>query len=146
MEEQNQQGQIKKTPFTEGKKLVDENLMHADIAQNTQSMINTPMDDDTGVDPKDREFIEHVLKLINDKTIDLYNPNTLINKPVYEKLDYKAQGIADINGVSLLAALRQIKKLYDHGYDKTYQIQNLINQCRLTKERLENECGDIYII
>jgi len=148
MDDQNQTSQpvIQKTPFTEGKKLVDQNLMNTQIDEKTQSMINTPMVDDTGVDEKDQAFIQNVLKLINEKTIDLYNPETLMNKPVYDKLDFKAQGTADFNAVSLLASLRQIKKLYEQGFAQSYQIQNLIHQCRVTKERLEQECGDIYII
>lgn len=145
MDEQNTQ-QIKKTPFTEGKRLVDQTLVNSQINEKTQEMINTPMVDDTGVDEKDQAFIEMVLKMVEEGKINLFTPETLLNRPVYEKLDYKAQGTADVNAISLLADLRQIKKLKEQGFDKSYQIQNLIHHVRVTKERLEKECGDIYII
>jgi hypothetical protein len=145
MDDQNTQ-QIKKTPFTEGKRLVDQSLVHSQITEKTQTMINTPMVDDTGVDEKDQAFIEMVLKMIDEGKINLFTPDTLLNTHVYEKLDYKAQGTADVNAISLLADLRQIKKLKEQGYDKSFQIQNLIHHVRVTKERLEEECGDIYII
>ena len=135
-----------KSPFTEGKKLVDQSLVNTAIDNKTQAMINTPMKDDTGVDAKDQEFIKMVLQMIQEGKINLFTPETLLNKPVYEKLDYKAKGTADVNAVSLLADLRQIKKLKEQGYEESFQIQNLIHHVRTTKERLEKECGDIYII
>ena len=148
MDDQNTQSNstLQKTPFTEGKKLVDQSLVNAAIDDKTQIMINTPMKDDTGVDAKDQKFIKMVLNLVQEGKINLFVPETLLNKPVYEKLDYKAKGTADVNAVSLLADLRQIKKLKEQGYDESFQIQNLIHHVRITKERLEKECGDIYII
>lgn len=148
MDEQNTQTnpQPQKTPFTEGKKLVNQALVNAPIDDKTQEMINTPMKDETGVDPKDQEFIQTVMALIQEGKINLYVPDTLLNQPVYEKLDFKAKGIADMNAVSLLADIRQIKKLKEQGFEESYQIQNLIHHVRITKERLETECGDIYII
>jgi len=148
MDEQNTQTnpQPQKTPFTQGKKLVDQSLVNAAIDDKTQTMINTPMKDDTGVDAKDQEFIKTVTNLIQEGKINLFVPQSLINQHVYENLNYMAKGIADVNAVSLLADIRQIKKLKEQGYDESFQIQNLIHHVRITKERLEKECGDIYII
>lgn len=132
--------------FTQGKKLVDESLMNQGIDENVQSMINQPQADPTGVDQADKDFMELVMKLIKDGTIDLYRPETLMNKEVYDRLDEMAKGKADTNAVPLLGELRNIKKLYELGDTDSYQIQNLIRRVRLTKERLEDECGDVYII
>jgi len=130
----------------QSKKLVDEELMNKTLDENVQQMINKPQADPTGIGQEDREFIENVMKLINDGTIELHTPSTLMNKQVYEIIDEKCQGIADMNAVHLLADLRQIKKLYETEQKESYQIQNLIHKLRMTKERLEKECGDVYII
>jgi len=141
MDEQNQQQK-----FTEGKKLVNQALMDTQIDDKVQQMINVPQKDDQGMDEADNKFINAVMLLIRNQTINLYIPETLLNKPVYEKLDLKAKGIADLNAVTLLGDLRQIKKLFEQGFGDTYQIKNLIHHVRVTKERLEAQCGDIYII
>ncbi len=132
--------------FTQGKKLVDESLMNQGIDENVQQMINKPQADPTGVDEADREFMQLVMKLIEDGTIDLYRPETLMNKEVYNSLDESKKGKADTNAIPLLGEIRNIKKLYDAGDRESYQIQNLIHRVRLTKERLEDECGNVYII
>ena len=137
MDEQNQQQ--KKTKFKDGKKLVDENLMNAAIEESVQQMINSPQTDPTGVDDKDMEFLENVMKFINDGTIDLYKAETLMNTEVYDKISEEAQTQADVNAIPLLGELRQIKKLYETGHKDSFQIQNLVHRVRLTKERLENE-------
>lgn len=140
MDEQNQ------VPSEESKKLVDDSLMNTPITSNVQQMINDPQDDPTGVDPKDQEFMENVMRLINDGTIDLFRAETLMNKAVYNGLSDEVKGKADTNAIPLLGELRNIKKLYESGSKGSFQIQNLINRVRLTKERLEEECGDVYII
>ncbi|MFC1655955.1 hypothetical protein ACFL3C_03735 [Patescibacteria group bacterium] len=132
--------------FTQGKKLVDESLMNQGIDENVQQMINQPQADPTGVDDADKEFMKLVMKLIEDGAIDLYRPETLMNKEVYDSLDEANKGKADTNAVPLLGDIRNIKKLYEAGDRESYQIQNLIHRVRLTKERLENECGNVYII
>ena len=48
--------------------------------------------------------------------------------------------------MNLLSALRDIKGLYDAGQKDTYQMQNLIDRVQNTKERLEEEGGDLFII
>ncbi len=114
--------------------------------EKTQQMLNTPASDPTGVDPKDKEFLSALIALIEDKTIDLYKPETLFNKAVYEAMDSRLQGQADMEAVNLLSAIRDIKGLYDNGFEESFQIQNLVQRVRLTKERIEGEKGDLFII
>ena len=70
----------------------------------------------------------------------------MINQEVYNKLSEKIQGETDMNAVSLLARLSDIKGLHDTGQTNSYQMQNLVEQVRLTKERLEKDAGDVFII
>lgn len=95
---------------------------------------------------QNKEFLETLIKLISEGKIDLYNPDSLINRAVYDKLDQQAQGKADYEAMNLLMVIREIKGLHDAGYGDTYQIDNLVEKLRVTKERLENFGGDIFII
>lgn len=111
----------------------------------TQQELNAPLAD-SGVAQKNQEFLDLMLKLIEDGKIDLYKPATLINHEVYDKLSEEKQGKADLEAVNLLSAIREIKGLYDAEYQDTYQMQNLVDRVRNTKERLEEEGGDLFII
>ena len=78
--------------------------------------------------------------------IKLVQPSSLINVPVYEKLDEKSKGKADLNAYNLISTIREIYNLWKLGHKETFQIANLVHQIRVTKERLEEISGDIYII
>lgn len=126
--------------------LVNKDLMNTGVNDETQKMINTPESDPTGIDDTDSEFIEKVIRRVEDKRIDLHTPATLLNLPVYDELGDEAKSIVDLNGFNLLAEIRQIKKLWDLGDKDSFQIQNLVHRMRLTKQTIEKNHGDCYII
>lgn len=130
----------------ESKKLIDQTLINQGVNANVQQMINKPQIDPTGIDDTDLEFMEKVIKMVEAGIIELYTPESLINKPVYDKLDEKTQGRVDINAVNLLAEIRQIKNLWKAGDRESFQIQNLIYKMRHTKQVIEKEIGDCFII
>ncbi|MBD3157033.1 hypothetical protein GF369_04375 [Candidatus Peregrinibacteria bacterium] len=130
----------------ESKKLVDQRLINEGVDQNVQEMINKPQLDPTGIEATDKQYFEAVIRMIKDGSLELHTPRTLMNKDIYASLDEKSQGIADINAVTLLNDLRQMKKLYDMGETESFQIKNLIQRIRSVKERIEKQCGDVYII
>lgn len=111
-----------------------------------QAELNKPLIDPNGVSKEDKAFLEMVIKLINEGKINLYNPETLVNKRIYTTLKPEIQAKVDLEAFNLLTALRDIKGLYDTGNSETYQMQNLVQRVRLSKERLENEGGDFFII
>lgn len=111
-----------------------------------KEVINKPQSDSAGVDQRDQEFLSLLLLQIESGEINLYQPDSLIRHEVYEKLDEKDQGKVDQNAFNLLAVLRQIKGLWDSGYRDTFQIQNLAHQIRVTKERLEHDYGNVFIM
>lgn len=127
-------------------KLVDRDLINKGVDDNVQKMINTPQIDPTGIDDTDAEYIEKVIKMIDAKKIDLHVPSTLLNLPVYDELGDEAKGAVDINAFNLLAEIRQIKTLWDVGDRDSFQIQNLVHRMRMTKQKVEKEYGDCYII
>lgn len=112
----------------------------------TQPNLNTPLVDPTGVSDIDKAFLADVMSKMQSGQIQPYQPSSVINAVAYEKLDQFQKGKADLNALILLSRIRQIKDLYDQGYADTYQIQNMVNSCRLLKERIEKECGDCFII
>ncbi|MBI4975620.1 hypothetical protein HZC20_02990 [Candidatus Peregrinibacteria bacterium] len=116
------------------------------IDPETQKLLNTPLVSAETEDSKDSEFLALVMNLIAEGKIDLHRPYTLLNKDVYDKLPSDKQGKADLEAFNVLSSLREIKDLYDHGFTNTFQIKNLVNKIRLTKERLEADSGDIFII
>lgn len=116
------------------------------IDQETQNMLNNPLAHPQGLDTADQAFLVILMKKIDDGEINLYKPETLMNMAVYEKLDEQSQGKADFDAVNLLGTIREIRKLWNLGNRDSYQIENLTHQIRLTKERLEELGGDIYII
>ncbi len=135
--------QDKKKPQGASKLLAYENQ---DISPDTQAMLNKPTEHPKELDPKDTEFLTMLMDKIEKGEIDLYRPDTLVNHPVYDKLDENARGKADFDALNLLGTIRTIRKLWQAGDRNTYQIENLTHQIRLTKERLEELGGDIYII
>jgi len=130
----------------EGKKLVDKTLINQGVDQNVQQMINKPQVDPTGIDDTDMEFMKKVIALVESGTIQIHTPETLINKKVYNTLEEAIQGRVDLNAVNLLNEIRQIKTLWDTGDHDSFQIQNLIQRMRHTKQVIEKEIGDCFII
>ncbi len=111
-----------------------------------QKELNTPLSDPTGVSDENDKFLHLVISLINDEKIKLHTPSTLINKAVYDDLSEEKQGLADMEAVNLLSAIREIKDLFDAGHKDTYQMQNLVERVRNTKERIEEKGGDLFVI
>lgn len=113
----------------------------------TQKELNAPLSDPTGASEEDKEFLRMVLSMIESGEIDMLKPSSLINVEVYNKLSESQQGRTDLEALNLLAAIRQIRELDDQevGMD-TFQMQNLVERVKNTKERLEEEGGDLFII
>lgn len=126
----------------------DENqqIQEDPISEETQQELNTPVSDPTGLSDKNQEFLNLVVSMMNDGKIQPYSPSSLINEAVYNGLTEEHKGKVDLEAINMLGALRQIKDLHDAGFTDTYQIKNMVDTARNTKERLEEEGGDIFII
>jgi len=112
----------------------------------TQQELNTPLKDDSGLSDEDQIFLNSVLSMVEDGSIDLYKPETLINQEVYGALDDKLKGAADLEAVNILASIRELKDLKENGFENTFQMKNLVERVHNTKKRIEQEKGDIFII
>ncbi|GEM_PF-450732 len=116
------------------------------IGEDVQQMLNNPTEHAAQLDPKDQAFLAMLMEKVERGGIDLLKPSSLLNMAVYEKLDEKAQGKADFDAVNLLAAIREIRNLWNAGNRDTYQIENAVHRIRVTKERLEELGGDVFVI
>ena len=116
------------------------------IDEKTQKELNIPLKTQKVADPTEKAFLENLVKLINEGKINLFRADTLINHLIYDKLPEDKQGKVDLEALNLLAAIREIKGLYDAGFVDTYQMENLVERLKSTKERLESAGGDLFII
>lgn len=124
----------------------DKNQNAQAIDWKTQKELNIPLALQGQADAKTTQFLEMLMNLINEGKIDLHNPDTLINHAVYDKLLPEKQEKVEMEAFNLLAAIRDIKDLYDAGYKDTFQMSNDVERLMFTKERLEKLGGDLFII
>lgn len=132
--------------MAEEKKKAVTDYMSVELSPQAQEELNKPLKDESGVDPKDAEFLKMLAEKIEKKEINPLVPDSLINHPVYDNLDEKAKGKADLEAFKMLAAIRDIHKLWLAGDRESYQIQYMVKKIRLYKEDLEELGGDIFII
>ena len=114
--------------------------------QNTQEMLNNPAPQHGFRDEKNKDFLEMIVSKINNGEIDLYKPQSLINNIYYDTLAEDVQGKMDMEAMNILSALREIKGLYDSGNEMSFQMENMVEQVRNVKERIELDSGDVFVI
>ena len=120
--------------------------MDQTITPETQKLLNTPLSNPKGLSQEDQAFLSDVCAKVESKKINLLSPSSLINQPVYEKLPEEKKGKVDFDAVNMAATLREIYGLWKAYQMPTFQIENLVHQVRLTKERLEEISGDVYMV
>ncbi|MBP9717705.1 hypothetical protein KBD59_00190 [Candidatus Gracilibacteria bacterium] len=118
----------------------------SDIDPETQKMLNTPVVNPQGISQEDEAFLNMVVAKVEAKEINLLMPSSLINMPIYEKLNELQQGKVDLDAFNLCSTLRTIYDLWTYYKQPTFQIENLVHSVRLTKESLEEISGDVYVI
>ncbi|PJC37243.1 hypothetical protein CO046_01570 [Candidatus Peregrinibacteria bacterium CG_4_9_14_0_2_um_filter_53_11] len=123
-----------------------------DPTQNTkltpeeQQKLNQPLAKSQGISQEDQAFLDMVIAKIESKEINLLSPSSIINNAVYDKLTEEQQGAVDFDAVNLVASLRRINDLCKLDHSASYQLEYLVHEVRLTKERFETLSGDVYII
>ncbi|MFA4891502.1 MAG: hypothetical protein WC604_04125 [Candidatus Gracilibacteria bacterium] len=129
-----------------GEKLKEALASAVTLPPEEQKKLNEPLKDPSGLNETNRTFLNDVIPKIEKGQIDLHAPSSLINQEVYQKLSEQVQGETDLSAVTLLARLGEIKGLHDLGQTDSYQFENLVEQVRSTKERVEKDAGDVFII
>lgn len=116
------------------------------IDPQTQKRLNEPLINPQGISAEDQAFLGLVVDKVEQGKINLLQPSTLINHAIYDQLTPEKQGKVDFDAVNLLTTLRNIYNLRKTYQTPTFQIENMVHQVRITKERLEEISGDVYII
>lgn len=111
-----------------------------------QKRLNEPLANPAGFTPENQQFLNLVLEKTESGKINLMQPSTLINNTLYDTLAPEKRGKVDFDAVNLATILRNIVNLWKYNPSPTYQMENLVAQVRLTKERLEEISGDVYVI
>ena len=114
------------------------------IAGDVQEMLNKPQAGGQ-LSSEDRAFLDKLMKLVEDGTINLHQPSTLLNMAIYDGLEQASKAKAEQNAVLMLGKIREIVDLEKAPMDTNYQEMNLVGSLRQNKERLE-EHQDIFII
>lgn len=117
-----------------------------EISAQTQESLNKPTNLPGGLEQKDRELMDLIVEKIKSGEIKLLQPSSLMNHPVYDQLPEEAKAKAEIDAFNLLSTIRNVYRLWQAGEHDTYQISNLVHKIRVTKERLEEIGGDIFIL
>lgn len=125
--------------------LYDPKTDNAPIDQAVQAMINKPMATDA-YSQADQELLNLIMRLIEEGKINLYAPSSLLNYPLYEKLDEAARGKTDQNAMLILNKIREIHNLMKYVKEPNMQVKNLVDSLRQNKEAVEQVNGDIFII
>jgi len=116
------------------------------ISDTQAKALGVPLADSNVMTPEDGEFMEMIMKKIKNNEINLFAPGSLMNQKIYDALSPENKVKADAEAFNFLAAIREIKGLYNADMAKTYQMQNIVHRLRITKERAEEFGGDIFII
>lgn len=118
----------------------------AQIDPETQKRLNMPLRKEGNLDPEDQMFLNAIMAKAEKGEIQLFTPSSLLNHTVYDALAPEKQAVVDQQSFATLAALREIVNLWKAYQIPTFQLQNLIHNVRLTKERFEKEIGDVFVI
>lgn len=124
--------------------LYDPSTDNAPISSEVQNLLNQPLKTN-GMSQEDQDFLNLILAKIENKSIRLYEPSSLLNNSVYEALGEMEKGKADQNAVVLLTRIREIYNLTQLSKDPSYQLENMVASLRLIKNRFE-EGSDVFII
>jgi|SRR3989339_927881 len=140
---QTRQYSAKYTPLND---LYDEKTNNLPIDQDLQQIMNTPPLDPDELNVTDKQYLEIIIKMIESGKINLLNPRTLLNEKVYDQLKGEKEKKVDINTNILMARLRDIYELWKLKKITTYQMKLLIQELRQIEARVEQECGNVYVI
>lgn len=116
------------------------------IAPETQKILNQPLQKKAGLSAEDQAFLNLMVSKVEQGEVKLLEPSTLINHAVYDALPEEQKGKVDFDVMNLAATLRNIYDLWKAEPIATFQIENMVQRARLTKERFEEISGDVYVI
>ncbi len=116
---------------------------HKDLPEDAQKQAGQAIAGD--MKPEHVAFLQLVVKLIDDKQMDPYTPETLLNKNVYDALTDEWKAKVDYALMNISTQLRRIYEFYKSTAtpDSSLQLQTDIDHLWQMKNRIERH-GDIF--
>jgi len=98
-----------------------------------------------GIGDKYKEFLKTVIGLIDSGEINVLDPQSFLNKDVYDGLDEGWKEQTDLALVNITQQLRMIDEFYRSKKtpDESPQLETMIEQLWQTKQRIE-ETHDVF--
>ncbi len=114
-----------------------------DLPLKKQKEMGKPVDD--GMSPKHRQWVEEMIRMSDAGEIDVLDPDTLVNRDVYEKMTQEDRGKVDLSLSTMANQLRHIEDFYrsDKTPNACTQLQIMIDHFWAMRDRLE-EHGDVF--
>src|SRR5438270_10115076 len=93
------------------------------------------------------EFVKKITQMIKDKKINAFEPDTILNKAVYDTLPPEAKGKVDQAKVNIADQLRHVADFYlsKTTPDSSPQLAIMIEHLWQMKDRIEKQYGDVFI-
>lgn len=117
---------------------------HKDLPEDDQKKAGQAVAGSMGDEHND--FVKIIARMITNKEIDAFFPETFFKKDIYDKLNEESKAKVDQATVNVADMLRHIAEFYlsKQTPDESPQLQNMIDQLWQMKERVETEHGDVY--
>lgn len=114
-----------------------------DLPEETQKQIAQAQGDD--MDDEHKNFLALIIKMLDEKTIDIYESESFLKKDVYDTLDDEWKMKVDKALPNLALQLRQIEAFYRNKAipDASPELQNMIEHLWQMKQRIE-EKHDVF--
>ncbi len=98
-----------------------------------------------------KEYLVFLERLLNPEdtsvpTINLYTPESILNKDIYDGLDEMAQAKVDQVTPTLCGHLRMLQGLMKSGQGHGAQAEHYVEMIHQYKSELEQEVGDVLIL
>lgn len=96
---------------------------------------------------KHEDFIKLILKLIDDKKIDPLQPESFLNKKVYDSLSDGPRAKTDLALLNMANQLQHIVefRLSKHTPDESPQLESMIEHLWEMKDRVEQEAPHVFV-
>jgi len=115
------------------------------VDQKTQEELNRPKTSRNRIFEHE-DFIEEIIKKLENNEIDPYAPRSLLNLEVYNKLSEQDEGRVDLAARNICSILHSVQDLWVQDHSRSTVMVDLIQTIKASKERVENELGDVFII
>lgn len=92
------------------------------------------------MDPETEGFLKLLLKLLSEKQIDTTNPESFINRDVYNSMPREWKAKTDLALINIADQIRRIEDFYlsKQTPNESPQLQQMIEELWLMKQRIED--------